>query len=117
MEGKKMIQTENNQRTLLNCYETVYILKSDLNEDKTLSIINEYKSMLTNGGAKNIVLQHRGRRHLSYSINENHDGIYIQVNYEGNGKLVSAFEKSLRFDENIIRYLTNKQDKAIKPIN
>ena len=59
-----MLTAENIQ---LNCYETVYILKSDLNEDKTLSIINDYKSMLTNGGAKNIVLQHRGRRHLSYT--------------------------------------------------
>lgn len=106
-----MIKVKNIQ---LICYETVYILKSDLNEDKTLSIINDYKSMLTNGGAKNIVLQHRGRRHLSYTINDYHDGIYVQVNYEGNGQLVKSFEKSLRFDDNIIRYLTNKQKKYIK---
>nr|BED43136.1 ribosomal protein S6 [Pyropia sp. Myanmar_A]BED43333.1 ribosomal protein S6 [Pyropia sp. Myanmar_B]BED43530.1 ribosomal protein S6 [Pyropia sp. Myanmar_C] len=98
----------------LNFYETIYILKSDLNEDKALSIINDYKSMLTNGGAKNIVLEHRGRRHLSYSINDYHDGIYVQVNYEGNGQLVQAFEKSLRFDDNVIRYLTNKQKSNIK---
>lgn len=109
-----MLQTENIQDIRLSCYETVYILKPDLSEDRTLSIINEYKSMLTNGGAKNIVLQHRGRRHLSYTINDYRDGIYVQVNYEGNGKLVQSFEKSLRFDENIIRYLTNKQKQNIK---
>nr|YP_009244670.1 ribosomal protein S6 [Pyropia pulchra]AMK96912.1 ribosomal protein S6 [Pyropia pulchra] len=109
-----MLQAENIQDVKLNCYETVYILKSDLNEDKTLSIINDYKSMLTNGGAKNIVLQHRGRRHLSYTINDYHDGIYVQVNYEGNGQLVQSFEKSLRFDDNIIRYLTNKQQVNLK---
>ena len=106
-----MLQTEGSQDIQLNCYETVYILKSDLNEDATLSLINEYKSMLTNGGAKNIMLQHRGRRHLSYPINDYRDGIYVQVNYEGNGKIVKSFEKSLRFDDNIIRYLTNKQRK------
>nr|YP_009237457.1 30S ribosomal protein S6 [Wildemania schizophylla]AKS28504.1 30S ribosomal protein S6 [Wildemania schizophylla] len=104
-----MIQTESRQDVKLNYYETVYILKSDLNEDRALSIINEYKSMLTNGGAKNIILQHRGRRSLSYTINNYHEGIYVQVNYDGNGKLVQSFEKSLRFDDNIIRYLTNKQ--------
>lgn len=109
-----MLQTENNQGIQLNRYETVYLLKSDLNEDRTLSIINEYKSMLTNGGAKNIILQHRGRRHLSYSIKDYRDGIYVQVNYQGNGKLVQSFEKSLRFDENIIRYLTNKQNSDSK---
>jgi len=109
-----MIQTKNGQGIKLNWYETVYLLKSDLNEDRTLSIINEYKSMLTNGGAKNIILQHRGRRHLSYSIKDYRDGIYVQVNYQGNGKLVQSFEKSLRFDENIIRYLTNKQNKNNK---
>nr|AIA20135.1 30S ribosomal protein S6 [Neoporphyra perforata] len=109
-----MLQAENVQDLKLTSYETVYILKSDLNEDITLSVINDYKSMLTNGGAKNIVLQHRGRRHLSYPINDYHDGIYVQVNYEGNGQLVQSFEKSLRFDDNVIRYLTNKQKINIK---
>nr|YP_009027643.1 30S ribosomal protein S6 [Neoporphyra perforata]AGV01117.1 30S ribosomal protein S6 [Neoporphyra perforata]AHB35137.1 30S ribosomal protein S6 [Neoporphyra perforata]AHB35345.1 30S ribosomal protein S6 [Neoporphyra perforata]AIA19508.1 30S ribosomal protein S6 [Neoporphyra perforata]AIA19717.1 30S ribosomal protein S6 [Neoporphyra perforata] len=109
-----MLQAENIQDLQLTSYETVYILKSDLNEDITLSVINDYKSMLTNGGAKNIVLQHRGRRHLSYPINDYHDGIYVQVNYEGNGQLVQSFEKSLRFDDNVIRYLTNKQKINIK---
>nr|AIA21388.1 30S ribosomal protein S6 [Pyropia kanakaensis] len=112
-----MLQEENIQDVRLNCYETVYILKPDLNEDKILSIINDYKSMLTNGGAKDILLQHRGRRHLSYPINNYHDGIYVQVNYEGNGQLIQSFEKSLRFDDNIIRYLTNKQKTNLKSDN
>ena len=112
-----MLQTENSQDNQLNYYETVYIFKSELNEDKALSIINEYKSMLTNGGAKNINLQHRGRTPLSYPINDYREGIYVQVNYKGNGKLVQSFEKSLKFDENIIRYLTNKQLKDNKAVN
>nr|ARW64908.1 ribosomal protein S6 [Polysiphonia sertularioides] len=94
---------------LLNNYETVYILKPDVTESSNLSLVSYYKKLLKEKGATNIVVQHRGRRHLSYNVNQYYDGIYVQMNYDANGYLVKYLEKSMRFNENIIRYLTVKQ--------
>ena len=94
----------------LNSYETVYILKSDVNEDENLSLINKYKLLIKENGGKNIFIQHRGRRNLRYSIRNYYDGIYVQMNYEGNGKLIKTIEKSMKLNENIIRFLTLRQD-------
>lgn len=94
----------------LNNYETIYILKPDVTDDINLSLVNSYKSLIKKKGGQNILVQHRGRRHLSYNITHYYDGIYVQMNYQANGKLVSLLEKSMRMNENIIRFLTVKQD-------
>nr|YP_010903975.1 ribosomal protein S6 [Caulacanthus ustulatus]WCH57226.1 ribosomal protein S6 [Caulacanthus ustulatus] len=94
----------------LNTYETIYILKPDINEENNLNLVNEYKNQIMSCGGKNIFIQHRGRRHLSYNINNYYDGIYIQMNYEGSSKIIQKLEKSMRLDINVMRYLTIKQD-------
>jgi len=95
---------------VLNSYETIYILKPDVTEDKNLALVNEYKSLIKSNGGQNVFVQHRGRRHLSYNITHYYDGIYVQMNYEGNGTIVNLLAKSMRFNDNIIRYLTVKQN-------
>jgi small subunit ribosomal protein S6 len=94
----------------LNTYETIYILKPDVTEDKNLDLVHEYKTLIKRHGGKNVFVQHRGRRHLSYNITHYYDGIYVQMNFEGNGSLVHLLEKSMRFNEKIIRYLTTRQE-------
>lgn len=93
----------------LNNYETIYILKPDMTEDVSLNLINKYKLLTKENGGQNIVIQYRGRRHLSYSILQYYDGIYVQMNYSSNGELVKSLEKSMKFNDNILRYLTIKQ--------
>lgn len=90
----------------LNNYETIYILRPDITEDKNLNLVNTYKAIINNLGGQNILIQHRGRRHLSYNISQYYDGIYVQMNYQGNGQLVDHLERSLSLNNNIIRYLT-----------
>ncbi len=92
----------------LNQYETIYVVKPELNEDNLLRVIENYQGILVERGAKNIITQNRGRRHLKYPISRFKDGVYIQMNYEANGETVSLVEKSMKLNEYILRYLTIK---------
>ena len=94
---------------ILSHYEIIYILKPDVTEDNNLSLVQRYKTLIKKYGGQDVFIQHRGRRHLSYNINNYYDGIYVQMNFEGNGYLVSLLEKSMKFNDTIIRYLTTKQ--------
>ena len=58
-------------------------------------------------GAKNIIIENRGRRHLKYPIKRTKDGIYIQLNYEANGDVVGLMERALKINDYILRYMTN----------
>jgi len=87
-------------------YETIYLLKPDLTEDLLLKIVEQYQGVLVERGAKNIVIENRGRRHLKYPIKKAKDGVYIQMNYEANGEVINLIEKSMRINDSIIRYMT-----------
>ena len=92
----------------LSPYETIYILKSDLNEDTLLKTIEQYQGILLERGAKNILIENRGRRNLKYPIKSFKDGVYIQMNYDANGEIVSLIEKSMKINDSIVRYLTSR---------
>jgi small subunit ribosomal protein S6 len=93
-----------------NAYETMYILRSDLGEELLDQTIERYQTLLREAGATNIDTQHRGKRRLAYEINRQREGIYIQMNYEGDGSFIAAMERSMRQSEEVLRYLTIKQE-------
>lgn len=91
-------------------YETMYILRPDLGEEQIEQSINKYQNLIREQGAEQIEIQHRGKRRLAYEINKQRDGIYIQMNYKGPGALVAPLERAMRLSEEVIRYLTLKQE-------
>jgi small subunit ribosomal protein S6 len=91
-------------------YETMYILRPDLTDEQVEQAVNKYENLLREQGADNIQIQNRGKRRLAYEINRHRDGIYIQMNYTGPGKAIAVLERAMRLSEEVIRYLTIKQE-------
>ncbi|MFH7025525.1 MAG: 30S ribosomal protein S6 [Heteroscytonema crispum UTEX LB 1556] len=91
-------------------YETMYILRPDLGDEQVEQAVTKYQNILKDGGAGDIEIQNRGKRRLAYEINRHRDGIYIQMNYTGPGNIIAPMERAMRLSEEVIRYLTIKQD-------
>ncbi|MBE9008363.1 30S ribosomal protein S6 [Fortiea sp. LEGE XX443] len=91
-------------------YETMYILRPDLNDEQVDQAIAKYQTLIQEQGAENIEIQNRGKRRLAYEIKKQRDGIYIQMNYTGPGNLIAPLERAMRLSEEVIRYLTIKQE-------
>lgn len=91
-------------------YETMYILRPDLGEEQVSQQISKYQTFIQEQGADQIEIQNRGKRRLAYEIGKNREGIYIQMNYQGSGALIAPLERSMRLSEEVIRYLTIKQE-------
>ena len=96
----------------MNAYETMYILRSDLGEELLDQTINKYQTMIREQGAEEVDTQHRGKRRLAYEINNHREGIYVQRNYKGDGSFIAAMERAMRLSEEVIRYLTVKQEET-----
>ena len=93
-----------------HAYETLYILRSDLGEELLDQTIERFQSLLREQGVEQIETQHRGKRRLAYEIQKHREGIYIQMNYKAPGKHVAPVERAMRLSEDVIRYLTLKQE-------
>ena len=91
-------------------YETMYILRPDIPEEEVESHLTKYRDILVEAGAEVLDNQMRGKRRLAYSINKNKEGIYVQLSHNGDGQQVAVLEKAMRLSEDVMRYLTVKQE-------
>ena len=91
-------------------YETMYILRPDIAEEEVNEHIEKYNKLLEKLGGKVLDSQMRGKRRLAYQIGKHREGIYVQLSHLGDGQHVSKIEKSMRLSEDVIRYMTVKQD-------
>jgi small subunit ribosomal protein S6 len=88
----------------------MYILRPDLGDEQVEQAIGKYQNLLREQGAEDIQIQNRGKRRLAYEIKRHRDGIYIQLNYTAPATAIAPFERAMRLSEDVIRYLTIKQE-------
>ena len=91
-------------------YETMYILRPDIAEDEVNNHINKYNKLLEELEGKILDSQMRGKRRLAYPIAKHREGIYVQLSHQGDGQHIFKIEKAMRLSEDVIRYLTVKQE-------
>jgi small subunit ribosomal protein S6 len=91
-------------------YETMYILRPDIAEDEVTNHIDKYNKLLEEFGATILDSQMRGKRRLAYQIAKHREGIYVQLSHQGDGQHIFKIEKAMRLSEDVIRYMTVKQD-------
>ncbi len=91
-------------------YETMYILRPDTPEEEVDSHLKKYSEMLEKSGTEVLDSQMRGKRRLAYPIAKHKEGIYVQLSHKGDGQQVAVLERAMRLSEDVIRYLTVKQD-------
>ena len=91
-------------------YETMYILRPDIAENEVTNHIDKYNKLLEELGVKILDSQMRGKRRLAYQIAKHREGIYVQLSHQGDGQHIFKIEKAMRLSEDVIRYLTVKQE-------
>ena len=91
-------------------YETMYILRPDIPEEEVDSHLKKYNEILEKSGTEVLDSQMRGKRRLAYPIAKHKEGIYVQLSHKGDGKQVALLERAMRLSEDVIRYLTVKQN-------
>ena len=91
-------------------YETMYILRPDIAEEEVTNHIDKYNKLLEEFGGKILDSQMRGKRRLAYQIAKHREGIYVQLSHQGDGQHIFKIEKAMRLGEDVIRYMTVKQE-------
>ena len=88
----------------------MYILRPDIAEDEVTNHIDKYNKLLKEYGGTILDSQMRGKRRLAYQISKHREGIYVQLSHQGDGQHIFKIEKAMRLSEDVIRYMTVKQE-------
>jgi len=95
----------------MNNYETLYVLKPTLTDEETAANIAKIEEILVKNGAKILATNKMGMRKLAYPVEKNERGVYTIVYFKAAGSVIAELERNLKFNEEVIKYLTVKYTK------
>jgi small subunit ribosomal protein S6 len=87
-------------------YETVVITKADLPEPQFKQIQERVRNLIEKHSGRLLYARDMGRRNLAYPISKQTKGVYTCLDYAAQGAVVSELERSMRLDDNVLRFLT-----------
>ena len=94
----------------MSFYENTIIAKQDL-PAKDLKLIKDKYNKLINSSGKVVKIEEWGLLSLASKIKNYKKGFYIHYKFEGGKDTLAEFEKKIRLDTSIIRYLTVRYKK------
>ena len=89
-------------------YETVFIVNTELGEEKVQELVAKFKGMIE----KNAVVENTdewGKRRLAYPINDENDGYYVLYNYECNAEFPKELDRVVGITDGVLRSLIIKK--------
>ena len=91
-------------------YESVLIARQDLGASQVSSLVSDLSETLKANGGEVVRVDNWGLKNLAYRIKKNRKGHYVVMNIAAPANAIAEFERIMRFNEDIIRYMTVKVD-------
>ena len=91
-------------------YESVLIARQDLGASQVSNIVSVLSDIIKKEGGEVVRVDNWGLKNLAYRIKKNRKGHYVVMNIAAPANAIAEFERIMRFNEDIIRYMTVKVD-------
>ena len=89
-------------------YESVIIGRQDLTPGQFETLLEKFITVIQSFKGEIKKRENWGIRNLAYKINKNRKGHYMLLNIDGPPEAIQEYERLMRLDEDIIRFLTIK---------
>ncbi|MSR21660.1 MAG: 30S ribosomal protein S6 [Gemmatimonadetes bacterium] len=89
----------------MRLYEVVYILDPALDPAAVTAKLEKFHALATSHGGEVVAVDHWGVRQLAYTIKKRQNGYYVVAQLRATGEALPEFERLLRLDGEVIRYL------------
>lgn len=93
-----------------NYYEFTYIVNPVLEENQYKAAVEKVTKLFTDNGAEIEEVDEWGLRKFAYEIDKKNSGYYVNMYLTSPGEAISIVERSMRIDDQFMRYLTLKYD-------
>jgi small subunit ribosomal protein S6 len=87
-------------------YETIYILRSDVDAEAAERVQARVADALERERGKLMKVEAWGRRKLAYPIGKQRRGVYVYLKFAGGGGLVAEVERNLKLQDSVIKFMT-----------
>ncbi|GHS96996.1 hypothetical protein FACS189421_03040 [Bacteroidia bacterium] len=95
-------------------YESVLVFRQDLTDAQVREKAAKFTEVIKELGGKVVSTEFWGLKNLAYIIRKNRKAHFVMLNVELPGAGVAEFERKLRIDEDVIRYLNVSVEELAK---
>lgn len=89
-------------------YESVLIARQDLGAAQVNTLVSELSEVIKKEGGEIVRIDNWGLKNLAYRIKKNRKGHYVLLNIVAPASAISEYERLIRLNEDVIRYMTVK---------
>jgi len=97
-------------------YETTFIVQPESSDEARAALCQKLDSTLEKHGAIRLLLDDVGKRKFAYEIRKFQKGHYCTLSYLDGGAVVAELERTLRFEESVLRFLTVMVEEEVADI-
>jgi len=90
----------------MSLYESVIIARQDISAAQVETLVDQLTAVLSEGGAEVKKKEMWGLRNLAYRVQKNRKGHYVLLNIDGPSTAVDEYERQMRINEDVLRYMT-----------
>jgi small subunit ribosomal protein S6 len=91
-------------------YESVVIARQDISSTQVDTLADDLTKILEENGGSVAKREHWGLRSLTFRIKKNRKGHYVLFNVNAPPAAVAEYERRMRINEDVLRYLTIRVD-------
>jgi len=93
----------------MRSYEVMLAINPQLEDEELDSLLNKIKKLITDAKGEITKTDKWGKRKLAYEIKDFTEAIYVVLNFNADGKIIPEFERVVKLEEKVIRYLLTLQ--------
>src|ERR1700730_12144760 len=91
-------------------YENVFIARQDISGAQVDALADTFTQLVADNGGEVKKREYWGLRNLMYRMRKNRKGHYVLMNLSAPPAAVAELERTMRINEDVIRYLTIRVD-------
>jgi small subunit ribosomal protein S6 len=92
----------------LRPYEILVIVDPRPTEEEVAALLTQLEQQLKTLGAEVVKMENWGKRRLAYDIRKQREGTYAVFEVSAEPAMVKEFERQLRLNESVLRFLSTQ---------
>ena len=101
----------------MRIYENLFIVKPDAAEEEIDALVEQLSKNVTSAGGTVDKVEKWGKRRLAYRVEKHREGYYVLIQFTTDAATVKEFERRLRVQDAIIKFITVRIDETLKRID
>ncbi len=95
---------------MLRNYETMYIIKPQLEEEAIDAVVKKFDDHIVKNGGVVEKIEKKGKKRLAYEVKDHRDGFYVLMNFQLDPGQITELDRAFKLSDEVIRHIVVRNE-------